>query len=43
MYRYTKLIDRYGNEFEVFVEKRDGAMYFTHGWSEIRNCYVDAE
>jgi hypothetical protein len=43
MYKYNKLVDRYGNVFEVVVEERDGALYFTHGWSEIRNGYVDAE
>ncbi|MCI11943.1 hypothetical protein A2U01_0033046, partial [Trifolium medium] len=43
MYKYNKLVDRYGNEFKVFAEKHDGTMYFMHGWSKIRNCYVDAE
>ncbi|MCI07408.1 hypothetical protein A2U01_0028475, partial [Trifolium medium] len=43
MYKYNKLVDRYGNEFEVFAEKHNGTMYFTHGWPEIRKCYVDAE
>ncbi|WJX45443.1 hypothetical protein P8452_32325 [Trifolium repens] len=43
MYRYNKIVDRYGNQFEVIVEKRDGGLYFTHGWSEIRNNYVDSE
>jgi hypothetical protein len=43
MYKYNRLVDRYGNVFEVVVEERDGALYFTHGWSEIRNGYVDTE
>ncbi|MCI97614.1 hypothetical protein A2U01_0118915, partial [Trifolium medium] len=31
----NKVVDRYGNEFEVIVEKRNGALCFTHGWSDI--------
>jgi hypothetical protein len=43
MYKYNKLVDHYGNQFEVVAEKRDGAIYFTHGWADIRSCYVDVE
>ncbi|WJX34410.1 hypothetical protein P8452_22528 [Trifolium repens] len=43
MYRYNKIVDRYGNQFEVIIEMRDGGLYFTHGWVEIRNNYVDSE
>jgi hypothetical protein len=43
MYKYNKVVDHYGNQFEVVAEKHDGGLYFTHGWSEIHNNYVDAE
>jgi hypothetical protein len=43
MYKYNKIVDRYGNQFEVIIEMRDGGLYFTHGWAEIRNNYVDSE
>jgi hypothetical protein len=26
MYKYNRLVDRYGNVFEVVVEERDGAL-----------------
>jgi hypothetical protein len=43
MYKYNKIVDRYGNQFEVIIEMRDGGLYFTHGCAEIRNNYVDSE
>ena len=42
LYKYNRLVDRYCNEFEVIAEKRVDGIYFTHGWSNIRTCYVDA-
>ncbi|WJX72738.1 hypothetical protein P8452_56584 [Trifolium repens] len=43
LYKYKKLVDRYCNEFEVIAEMRVDGIYFTHGWSNIHTCYVDAE
>ncbi|GAU40199.1 hypothetical protein TSUD_397260 [Trifolium subterraneum] len=32
MHRYSMLVDRFGNRFEVIIEKRDEELCFTHGW-----------
>ncbi|WJX56586.1 hypothetical protein P8452_42233 [Trifolium repens] len=42
LYKYNKLVDHYCNEFEVIAEKRVDGIYFSHGWSNIRTCFVDS-
>ncbi|GAU38319.1 hypothetical protein TSUD_61800 [Trifolium subterraneum] len=41
MHKYNILVNHYGNRFEVVLEKHNGVLCFTHGWSQISNCYVD--
>ncbi|WJX45929.1 DNA helicase [Trifolium repens] len=41
LYKYNKLVDHYCNEFEVIAEKRVDGIYFSHGWLNIRTCYID--
>jgi hypothetical protein len=37
--RFVHLIDSKQNQFEVLVEKVHGDIYFTRGWTAIRNFY----
>ncbi|GAU41079.1 hypothetical protein TSUD_139820 [Trifolium subterraneum] len=43
MHGYSMLVDRFGNRFEVIIEKRDEELCFTHGSPEVANCYLDDE
>jgi hypothetical protein len=43
MHRYNMLVDRFGNRFEVILEKRGDELCFTHGWSQIPNCYLSGD
>jgi len=36
---YVMLPDPNTNEFEVKVEKKKGRVYFTDGWSMLKNFY----
>ncbi|GAU50459.1 hypothetical protein TSUD_240560 [Trifolium subterraneum] len=37
----TFYIECVGNKFEVVIGKRGDDLCFTHGWSEVPNCYFD--
>jgi hypothetical protein len=37
--RYVYLIDSKQNQFEILVDKLHGDIYFTRGWTAIRNFY----
>jgi hypothetical protein len=37
--RFAYLIDSKQNQFEVLVDKLHGDIYFTRGWTAIRNFY----
>jgi len=37
--RYTVLVDKNNNEFEVRVERINGSIFFTRGWDALRDFY----
>jgi len=39
LYQYVTLVDPNHNEFEVLVERYNGGMYLTKGWSALRDFY----